>query len=200
MLLLGLTICTCLPVLAQTKHKKAKETTEAERPASDARSFMELFTKLERDWLLAVQHKDKQALENVLAPEFILRRSSDPEHPILRANWIQDALNNWDPRTFKQREMAIRAFASNAIVSFVETQQASVNGRNKTEDYFIVDLWVVNHGDWQIAARYLSPIHKQLTMLDTKPYIFRFHRKSSSARMDSGHAFQISVDVENLQV
>ena len=159
-LLLGLIICACLPGSAQTKHTKEKETPEAERPASDARSFMELFTKLERDWLLAVQHKNKEALDTILAPEFIVRSSSDPEHPIARANWIQDALNHWDIRSFSHRGMAIRAFASEALVSFVETQQATINGRETSGDYFIVDLWVVNHGNWQVAARYLAPMHK----------------------------------------
>src|SRR5690349_21043508 len=156
----GLIICTCLPVPAQTKHKKGKETTEAERPASDSRSFMELFTKLERDWVLAVQHKDKEALDNVLAPEFILRRSSDPEHPIARDNWIREALNNWNVRSFSHRGMAIRAFASEALVSFVESQQATINGRESSGDYFIVDLWVINHGNWQVAARYLAATQK----------------------------------------
>ena len=113
-LLLGLIISACLPGSAQTKHTKEKETTEAERPASDARSFMELFTKLERDWLLAVQHKDNQALDTMLAPEFIVRSSSDPEHPIARANWMRDALSKWDIRSFSHRGMAIRAFASEA--------------------------------------------------------------------------------------
>ena len=160
-LLLLLIMCAYLPVSAQQKHRKEEPTPEAERPASEAHSFMELFTKLERDWILAVQHKDKAALDNILAPEFIVRSSADPEHPVLRTDWMQEALSKWEIRSYSHHAMAIRAFAADAIVSFLQTQEATIDGKDRSGDYFIVDLWVVNHGNWQVAARYLAPVDRR---------------------------------------
>ena len=157
-LLLLLIMYACLPVSAQEKHSKEEDTPEAERPASEARSFMELFTKLERDWILAMQHKDKAALDNILAPEFIVRSSADPERPVLRTDWMQEVLSKWEVRSYSHHAMAIRAFAAEAIVSFLQTQQATIDGKDRSGDYFVVDLWVVNHGNWQVAARYLAPV------------------------------------------
>jgi hypothetical protein len=144
-------------LVAQKKSKEEHETLEVERSASDAHSFMELFTKLERDWINGMQRKDKTALEEMVAPEFMVRTSVDPDHPVMRADWIQDVLTNCDIRSYKHRGMAIRAFLGVAIVSFVQSQQATVGGKDRSGDYLIVDLWVTNHGKWQAAARYIAP-------------------------------------------
>jgi len=157
-LLLASMLCLCLPSQAQKKHKEEPATPESERSAQNAHSFMEMFSKLERDWMLAVQKRDHGALDGLLAPEFIERRSTDPAHGVPRADWMQDALNNYKLDSFSVRDMVIRAFLGNAVVSFVQSQKATVAGAERSGDFFIVDLWVVNHGNWQVATRFVSPI------------------------------------------
>jgi Domain of unknown function (DUF4440) len=147
---------------AQRKeHKPEQQTPEVERSASDAHSFMELFTKLERDWMGACQRKDRNALEDMLAPEFIVRSSSDPEHPVGRADWIQDALTNHQIRSYGFRAMTIRAFLGVAIVSFVQSEEATISGKKSNTDSLIVDIWEANHGKWQPAARFVAPVEKR---------------------------------------
>jgi hypothetical protein len=119
---------------------------------------MEMFSKLERDWMLAVQKRDKAALDALLAPEFIERRSTDPEHDVRRADWMQDALNNYKLDSFAARDMVIRAFLGNAVVSFVQSRKATAAGADRSGDFFIVDLWEVDHGAWRVATRFVSPI------------------------------------------
>jgi len=157
-LLFASMLCLCLPVQAQRKHKSEAVTPESERSAQNAHSFMEMFSKLERDWMLAVQKKDKAALDALLAPEFIERRSTDPAHDVVRVDWMQDSLNNYKLDSFSARDMVIRAFMSEAIVSFVQSRKATAAGADRSGDFFIVDLWVVNHGNWQVAARFISLI------------------------------------------
>ena len=118
---------------------------------------MELFAKLERDWTQAVQKKDKAALDAILAPEFTLRTSENPENLTPRTVWIQNVLTSYDVRSSSQRSMVIRAFLGVAVVSFVQSEQATVNGKDRSGDYFIVDLWKANHDKWKVAARYMSP-------------------------------------------
>jgi len=160
--LLLLLLALLLPGSSSAQRKKDKETQtpEAERQAADAHSFMELFTKLERDWMNAVQKKDREALDAVLAPEFMVRTSVDPEHPVSRADWMQDALTNYEIQSFSFRDMTIRAFLGVAVVSFVESRQATVKGKDSSGDRFIVDIWETNHGKWQPASRFVAPMAK----------------------------------------
>jgi Domain of unknown function (DUF4440) len=157
-LVLLLTLAT--PCTAQSANQRRRETTQSEKPASDARSFMELFTNLERDWIQAVQRKDEATLESILAPEFMLRSSEEAENPQFRAAWIHQALNSYHIRTYDHRAMVIRAFLGVAVVSFVQRQQATMDGKDCSGDYLIVDLWESNHNKWQVSARYMAPISK----------------------------------------
>jgi hypothetical protein len=136
------------------REKKEHKTPEAQRPASDAHSFIELFTKLERDWMLAVEHKDRAALESLLAPEFNERTASDPEHPVSRAAWIDRAVADFDLRSFNIRYLAIRSFLDNAVISFEENQQVTVGGVDRSGRYFVVEVWVSKGDRWQAASRF----------------------------------------------
>lgn len=150
-------LCMVVPCVAQAGQERERGKSEEERPASESHSYMELFTKLERDWSQAIQKKDKAALEATLAPEFIYRSSEDPENPLSRADWMQQALMSSNIRAFSQRAIAIRAFLGVAVVSLVQREQSTVDGKDRSDDYFIVDLWEGHQDKWQVAARYRTP-------------------------------------------
>jgi len=149
-----------LNVAAQKRKQKETQATESERQTSDARSFVELFTKLERDWTDAVQKKDREALDAMLTPEFLVRSSADPEHSVSRADWIREVLANSEVRSYSFRAMTIRAFLGVAIVSFVESEQTTARGKEANGERLIVDVWQANHGKWQPAMRFFAPIPK----------------------------------------
>ena len=159
LLLVGVLLLS-INVAAQKQKQKETQATEAERQTSDARSFVELFTKLERDWMDAVQKKDRVALDAILAPEFSARSSADPEHSVSRADWIREALTNSEIRSFSFRAMTIRAFLGVAIVSFVESEQTTAQGKEDNGERLVVDVWQANHGKWQPAMRFFNPIPK----------------------------------------
>jgi hypothetical protein len=158
LLVLLLLLSVAVPGAAQNTDRGAQESVSKEAPVSEARSFEVLFTRLERDWIEAVQKKDKNALDAVLAPEFTLRSSEDPENPLARADWIERALTSYEIRSFSHRAMAIRAFLRVAVVSFVQSQQAMIGGKDYSRDCLIVDVWEANHGRWQVSARYIAPV------------------------------------------
>ena len=141
------------------KHQEKSEQAAEQRPATDARSFMELFTKLERDWADAIQRKDRAALDAILAPEFLVRTAADPEHPIERAEWVNDTLSKYQLRSYTNRAMVIRAFLGVAVVSFIQSQQVSVAGKDRHSEYLIVDLWETDSNKiWHPAARYIAAV------------------------------------------
>jgi hypothetical protein len=108
----------------------------------------------------AVQEKNEASLDAMLAPEFMLRSSMNPETPVSRASWIEKALASSDVRSSDHDGMTIRAFARVAVVSFVCKQKATVGGKNLAPDYLIVDVWEANHNKWQVGARYMAPVAK----------------------------------------
>ena len=155
MVLLTFAVCGNFRRDPNKKRRRENVTPLEDRPASDSRSFMELFTKLERDLVLAAQKKDRTSLDGLVAAGFTERTAIDPEHPVARAEWIEKALPDYRLDPMGVRSMVIRAFMGNALVSFVQKQAPSaVDSR----DYFIVDLWVVNQGKWQLASRFVSPV------------------------------------------
>jgi len=150
-------VWVAVPCIAQAGQQREPEKSEEQRSASEAHSYVELFSKLERDWNQAIQKKDRSALEATLAPEFTYRSSEDPENPLLRADWIQQELIGSDIHILSQRAIAIRAFLGVAVVSFVQIERSTVNGKDRSDEYFIVDLWEGHHDKWQVAARYRAP-------------------------------------------
>src|SRR5713101_4477181 len=157
-LLLALLFSVAVPVVAQKKHKPPEEArSEEQRPASDAHSFTELFGKLERDWGLAAEKKEK-SVDEIMADEFIERDATDPENVITRTKWMQERLSDYTLDPLQIRSMTIRAFLGNAVVSFVQKEKATQNGAGRSAEYFIVDVWVANHGKWQVASRFSSVV------------------------------------------
>ncbi len=156
--LLVVLLSVAVPVVAQSKHKPEEVKSEEQRPASDAHSFMELFGKLERDWGLAAEKRDQKSLNEIMADEFIERDATDPENMTTRTKWMQERLSSYRLDPLQIRSMTIRAFLGNAVVSFVQKQKATQNSAGRSAEYFIVDVWVANHGKWQVASRFSSVV------------------------------------------
>ena len=131
---------------------------DSDRPISDARSFMELFTKLELKLDEAIEGKSKDSLDAIVAPEFALRTSTDPDNPLSRDTWIQETLARQNVRACSHEAMTIRAFMGVAVVSFVCRRTMTVGDKDLQSDYLTVDVWEANHEKWQLCARYMAPV------------------------------------------
>ena len=154
--LLPLLLILALPVAAQKKHKSEDVTPEGQRSASNAHSFMELFSKLERDWASAALKKDEVSLDAFLAPEFNERDANNPDRTITRLEWMKASLQDYRLDPLSIRSMSIRAFIASAVVSFVQKETTMPSDAGRCGNYFIVDVWVINHDKWQVASRTLS--------------------------------------------
>jgi hypothetical protein len=151
-------ISATLALGAQKKQKHEQVKEEAERPASDARSFLELFGKLERDLGLAVQNRDRAGLDAMVAPEFVERDATDAEHEITRERWMDKTVESYNLDPSSIHFMSIRAFLGNAVINFVQKSKRPPVSGEKIREQFIVDVWVVNQGKWQVARRFISPV------------------------------------------
>ena len=116
-----------------------------------------IFQELELHWATAIQRQDKEQLDKVfLAPDYALRISDDASRQISRADWLA-TIPIYNTRSFSIRDLEVRSFGDVAVVSHVFTQQADVNGVDRSGDFFIVDVWIRHGKDWKVSARYSSP-------------------------------------------
>jgi hypothetical protein len=46
-------------------------------------------------------------------------------------------------------------------VSLVLSQKATFRGRDRSGDFYVVDIWRKTAGNWQIIARYSTPLGKK---------------------------------------
>jgi hypothetical protein len=52
-----------------------------------------------------------------------------------------------------------------AVVSWLLTQRAASEGRDRSGDFYVVDIWKKNRDRWQMIARYSSPMGKKFDRL-----------------------------------
>ena len=120
--------------------------------------LVQLFTRLETEWMDASRRKDQAALEGFLADDYELRSAARPGQPIPRGDWLQGALNRENLHSFTIGQMAVRELGDVALVSFVYHREIDLGGKNRTADLFVVDAWLQKDGAWKVKARYASPL------------------------------------------
>jgi Domain of unknown function (DUF4440) len=124
-------------------------------------SLTEQLRQLEQEFGNAILHKDASILERIVGPEFTLRVADVPQSSLPRNIWMDNSLHRLKPESVEQRHHAARKLADDlAVVSVVWTTKGSTDGRDFSGDFYIVDFWRNRAGNWQIIARYSSPVGK----------------------------------------
>jgi hypothetical protein len=118
------------------------------------------FSKLETQWLSAIQDKDPAALNLIVSDDFHLWTSAPPGNPVSREQWLVGIFGR-RLLSFGMRQLAVRGIGSNiAVVSFVQTETYQQSAAPQTEDHFVVDIWI-NSGsgdNWRCTDRYFSEV------------------------------------------
>jgi hypothetical protein len=116
--------------------------------------------QLEQQVCDAILRKDAEALDHLVALEFTLRLADVPQSSLPRTIWM-DNVKRLKPESCEQRYHAARKLADDlAVVSLLQTQKASTDGRDFSGEFYIVDFLKRSSGDWRIVARYCSPVGK----------------------------------------
>ncbi|HZO80800.1 MAG TPA: nuclear transport factor 2 family protein [Candidatus Binataceae bacterium] len=113
------------------------------------------FSDLESRLNLAIQRKDKAALNKLLSPDFEEWTPAPPGAPIPLERWMDKVLSG-NVRSFEIRQMAVETIGEAAVVSFVEARRALCDGRECASTSFVVDLWQREGGTRRLRARYAS--------------------------------------------
>ena len=104
-------------------------------------------------WMQAWKDNDIAFLENVLAPDFRLITSELWIMP--REKWLSN-IPNYICEEFEFKEMEVREYGNTAIVQSFYFQKANFNGRDRSGDFLITDVWVKHTDEWKVVHRHTS--------------------------------------------
>lgn len=123
--------------------------------AGDSARVASVIRHLEEEWARALIEQDSVRLQRLLAPEFALLTSANPEQPLYRKDWFA-LLPRYRTRALPISQLSIRVMRDIAIASFVTDIQATVAGVDRSNVLFITDVWRHGSDGWQVVARYSS--------------------------------------------
>lgn len=160
-------VCATLIALAGVAFRgQIKSSAAGLLPRTDSDSQLTgEFRLLEQQLGDAAMHMDTKALERLVGADYALRIGDAPEESVPRASWMAtlrpDSQHPYKMESFNQQYVAARKLSDNLmIVSLLHTQKATYSGGDRSGDFYLVDVWKKTGGDWQIIARYSTPVHK----------------------------------------
>jgi hypothetical protein len=115
--------------------------------------------ELEQRFGEAIVRRDAKILDSIVGGEYALRIADIPQASLPRRMWMANTLTRLVGESFELRNVAARKLADDlAVVSGVLQTKATSEGRDFSWTFYLVDFWKRNGGNWQIIARYSSPI------------------------------------------
>jgi len=133
---------------------------QAQQPARPGRTItptrqIAQFSELENQWMDAIHQKDRSAIDRLLADDFeVLTPLAGT--PIDRDQFIEAVSANLKLESYRISQMTVHDFGDTAVVNFLVNVKGQLRGRDRSGQYFIVDVWRKNGDAWQAAVRYLS--------------------------------------------
>lgn len=116
-------------------------------------------TILERStaWMQAWIDRDRQVLEDSLAPDFALVVSATPDQRMDRDRWLATC-DHYIATRFAYRGVQVREFGPGlAVMSAVADQQATMGDVDRSGSFFVTDVWRLEPDDkWRVCSRYSS--------------------------------------------
>jgi hypothetical protein len=116
-----------------------------------------LFGGLEKQMLQAVQKKDRAGLEALLTDEFEI--AMPDADPLAGEDWVDSVMaKDFSLKSFVIRQMSVADLGDAAVVKFDRVQQATLQGKNESGEFFVVDLWKKSGDSWKLANRYVAKV------------------------------------------
>ena len=112
--------------------------------------------RLEEEWMGAMQRRDADRLEELVAPEFRFTAIHLDPDPMTREQWIGAALGGYTISSFYFDEVDVEVAGDTGVVHARYSQIASYNGRNLSAMFRLTDVWSRREDRWQVVVRHSS--------------------------------------------
>ena len=112
--------------------------------------------RLEEAWMQAVEDRDMEKLERLVAPEFRFMAVHLYPEPMTREQWMEAAHEGYTIVSFAFESMDIDVSGDTAVVHSRYSQVASYQHVNLSNAFRLTDVWTRAGGTWRVMARHSS--------------------------------------------
>lgn len=112
--------------------------------------------ELSHAWMQAVQDRDAETLERLVAPDFHFTAPHLSPEPMSREQWMAAALTGYDITTFAFLETDVVIDGDTGIVHSRYSQIASLDTTDLSNVFRLTDVWSRRDGAWRVLARHSS--------------------------------------------
>jgi ketosteroid isomerase-like protein len=116
----------------------------------------EELAKLEEGWMRAMQERDAETLERLVAPGFRFTALHLAPEPMSREQWMGAAMGGYHIISFAYESMDIDVFGDTGVIHARYSQIANFDAVNLSHGYRLTDIWARQDGQWQVVARHSS--------------------------------------------
>ncbi len=112
--------------------------------------------RLQEAWMQAVEDRDIETLERIVAPEFRFMAVHLAPEPMTRAHWMEAAREGYRIVSFAYESMDIDVSGDMAVVHARYSQVASYQHVSLSNVFRLTDVWTRADGTWRVIARHSS--------------------------------------------
>ena len=112
--------------------------------------------RLEEEWMSAMQARDMNRLEELVADGFRFTAIHLNPEPMTREQWMGAAREGYTITSFAFEEMEVDVFGDTAVIHSRFSQIASWDQNNLTNVFRLTDVWSRGAKGWQVVARHSS--------------------------------------------
>jgi len=112
--------------------------------------------RLEQAWMQAVEDRDMDALERLVAPEFRFMAVHLYPEPMTRAQWMDAAREGYTIVSFAFETMEVEVSGDTGIIHSRYSQVASYEHISLSNVFRLTDVWTRADGQWRVMARHSS--------------------------------------------
>jgi len=116
----------------------------------------EELARLQEAWMQAVEDRDMEALERIVAPEFRFMAVHLHPEPMARDQWMDAAREGYTIVSFAFESMDIDVSKDTAVVHSRYSQVASYQHVSLSNAFRLTDVWTRADGSWRVMARHSS--------------------------------------------
>src|SRR5215212_8766122 len=110
--------------------------------------------RLQEAWMQAVEDRDMETLERLVAPEFRFMAIHLYPEPMSRDQWMEAAREGYTIVSFAFERMDIDIRGGTGIIHSRYSQVASYQHVSLSNVFRLTDVWTRTAGAWQVMARH----------------------------------------------
>jgi ketosteroid isomerase-like protein len=113
-------------------------------------------TRLQKEWMQAVEDRDMDRLEEIVAPGFRFTAIHLNPEPMTREQWMEAAREGYTIVSFAYESMDVDVHGDTAVVHSRYSQVASFHHTSLSNAFRLTDVWNRLDGRWRVVARHSS--------------------------------------------